>query len=96
MVIAILAYFLEIIVFSTDPQALLGIRYTEMGRGSMAKKKILERVHAGVCKEQCGIVLRDHRSGWHNRMSPGFEKLQKHVSDLVGGYAGFCLQWFSM
>ena len=57
MVVSILAYLLQIVVFSTHAQALLGIGHTRVSRRFMPGEPILKGVHTGIGKHKGWVVL---------------------------------------
>ena len=52
----------KVVVFTTDSQTLLRIRYTGIFRRAITEDNILELVHTGVGEHKCRVILDDHRS----------------------------------
>ena len=50
-------------------------------RADSPKEDRLELIHAGVCKEQGGIISRHHRAGWNHLMLLAPEEVQEGCSD---------------
>ncbi len=61
-------------------QTFLRIGDTLVFCGLVAQDYILELVHAGICKHQCGIIFYDHRGRWHDMVLLGAEKVFERLS----------------
>ena len=83
VVVGVVAHLLEVVVLATNAQTLLRVGHTlALGRG-IAQNDILELVHTGIGKHQCGVVLHDHRSRGHDEVLLGLKKTLERVSDFV-------------
>mmetsp|Transcript_16360 Transcript_16360/g.41740 ORF Transcript_16360/g.41740 Transcript_16360/m.41740 type:complete len:279 (+) Transcript_16360:2597-3433(+) len=69
--VRVLANIVEVVVLASRTNALLRVagasQLRERSLGiSLSEKDSLELVHAGVCKQERGIVVRHHTRGWHD------------------------------
>src|SRR5690554_300432 len=88
MVIGVLSYFLQIIMFTADPDHLLRVNRPPVRTGARTQKNILKLVHPCIGKKQGGIFLRQQGSAGNNLMPPGGKKLQKLPSNFACGLHG--------
>ena len=83
MVVSIVAYLLEVVVFAGYAQAFLRIGHTLVADRRVAEEKILELVHPRVGEHQRRVVLYDHRGRRHDQVFLALEKFEKCRSDLI-------------
>lgn len=77
----------QIVVFTTRTHTALRGRCAGIITLIETKENILELVHPGVGKQQCGIVIRDQRAAGNYLMSFTVEKIEKRLTDLSGALA---------
>ena len=61
VVICVMSYLFEVIVFSAHPQALLAVGSPRERSRAVAQEPVFELVHTGVGEHKCRVVLYDHR-----------------------------------
>jgi hypothetical protein len=83
MMVGIMTNFFQIVVFSRNPQTLLGIGHTLTDGWLVAQENILKLVHPCIGKHQGGIVFYYHWGRAHNLMALAFKKIDKSFSDLL-------------
>ncbi len=84
VVVAVAAHFLQVVVFSRHPQALLGIRDAAEFRDFIAKEEVLELVHPGVGEKQCGVVFAHDGRGSDYFMAFRFEEIEEALANFLG------------
>ena len=84
VVICVHSHLFEIVVFSTDAQALLRVGHPAALWGCIAEDYILELIHARIRKHQRRIILDDHGRRGHYLMAFLTEKLFERFSYLFG------------
>ncbi len=77
----------QIVVFTARTHAALRGGCTGIITLIEAKENILELVHPGVGKQQCGIVIGNQRAAGNYLMSFTMEKIEKRLTDLSGALA---------
>ena len=90
-----MANVVEVVVFAAGPHALLTARSRVVGPLFAAEEDILELVHARVDEEQRGILGRNQRRAFDNRMAAVCEELEESPANLVAihGAVLFPLEW---
>ena len=76
------AYVLQIVVLARDTHNLLCVGRARIGPGPGAEKDVLKLVHAGVGKQQCGVVLRYQARAGHPGMSPLDKIIEEGLANL--------------
>ena len=69
VVIRIVTYLFQVIMFSAHAQTLLTVRYSGVFNRVIAQDDTLPRVHTGIGKHQCRIIFDDHRRRRNHLMS---------------------------
>ena len=82
MMICIVSYLFQVVVFSGNPETFLRVRDTPVFGIDIPKNNIFELIHSCVCKHQRRIVLNHHGCRRDDSMSLTFKKIQKLLSDL--------------
>ena len=77
VVVSVYTHFFEVVVFTRNAQALLGVGHTAVGRHLITQEKILELVHAGVGEHQGRVVLDHHWGRRNDLVSFTFKKVEK-------------------
>ena len=91
MVVSVMAYFFQIIVFAADTEAFLRIGATFACGGTVAQDDVFELVHARIGKHQRRVVFDDHRRRRDNKMPLRLEELDERVADFVCSHLIFIL-----
>ena len=84
MVIGIVSYFLEVIVFAAHAEALLTVGGTAHLRHRIPQEDVLELVHTSVGEHQGRVIFYHHRSGRDDGMPFGFEVVKKFLTYFLG------------
>ena len=82
VVIGIIPDFLEIVMLTADPDALLAIGDAAVLAGARAEEDFLELVHSRIHKQQGGIRLEHHRGTGNDDVPLGLEIIQKRLPDF--------------
>ena len=75
VVVRIMTNLLQIVVLAADAQTLLAVCHTRIFDRVIAEDDTLPRVHAGVGKHQCRVILDDHRSRGYNLVTLACHKI---------------------
>ncbi len=80
--VGVVSYLLQVVVFSRNAQTFLGVGNACIGSLFVPQKNILELIHSGIGKHECGIVLHHHGGRGNDLVIFGFEKIQESFSYL--------------
>ena len=72
----------QIVVLATGAHAALAAGRAHVGTGVDAEEGVLELVHTGIGKEQCGVVGRHQRTAGHTGMAVLFKIGQEGLANL--------------
>jgi hypothetical protein len=86
MVVGVYSDLFQVIVFSTDAEAFLGIGHPWIKGLFIPQEVVLELVHAGIGELQCRIVLDHDRSGGDDRMPFRHKKIKEFLSYFGTGH----------
>ena len=74
-------------MFTAGPNAFLDTRGPLVGPDLSAQEGVLELIHSGVGKEQCGVSMGYNRTGVHDLVVPLLEECQVALAQFVGVHA---------
>ena len=96
MMVSIMSYFFQIVMFSGNPQTFLRIGHPFVFSVHISQYDIFKLIHSCIGKHQCRIVLDNHRSRRYNGMRFTFKKIEKFLSDFCRFhfYYIFCVYIF--
>jgi len=80
MVVGVVAYFFEVVVLATHPQAFLRIGHPGVLHWVVAKDNVFKLIHARVGKHQGGVILDNHGGRRYNFMIFGSKKIEKRLA----------------
>ena len=69
-----IANIIEVVVLSAGADAFLAGRRAGVGALVLAGEHVLKLDHPGIHEHQCGVVLRDQRRGFDDRVALPFEE----------------------
>jgi tetratricopeptide (TPR) repeat protein len=84
VMVCVAAHFIQIIVFSRNANALLGIGHALIGFGIVAQEAGFELVHSRIDEHQGRIILRNHRRGPHKEVALAFKELDEGIANFDG------------
>src|SRR5262249_43946171 len=73
----------EIVMLSACPHALLTARGSGVGTLLASEKNIFELIHSSIDEKQRGVLRRDERRAFHNRVTALCEKIEETPANVV-------------
>ena len=83
VVVGIVTYFLQVVVFSAYAKAFLRVSNSFVFRRVVAQNDIFKLVHSRIGEHQRGVILNHHRGRRHYLVTFTFEETLERVSDFV-------------
>jgi hypothetical protein len=98
MMVSVFTDIIQIIVFPTCANALLGVacpsEFTQFGfRVHGPQEDWLELVHTGVCEQERGVIVRNNGTGFVKDVVLLFEEINERVSDSLRRPFNLHLTW---
>ncbi len=84
VVVGVVSYFLEVVVFAGDAKAFLAIADAAVGYGDVAEDDVLELVHACVGEHERWVALYDHWGRGDDLVTLRTEEVQEALTNFVG------------
>ena len=82
MMVGIVTYFLQVVVFTAYAQTFLTVCHTRVLDGVIAQDDTFPGVHTGIGEHQGGVIFDDHRRRRNDLMSLRCHKVQEGLSNL--------------
>ena len=82
MVVGVVTHCLQVVMLTTDTQALLRVRHTSIFDRVVTQDDVLKLIHACIGKHQCRVVFDYHRSTRYNMVPLRCHKIQEGLSDF--------------